>query len=305
MSPEEKQRVTACVLEVITNEFRGDFESIYELTWSATGNRAAAQPNNDIRNALNHLGDAIVARTSGEADWHILRARRHLQFAIYDSLAVMFGYRMVHVCDLVDWVRHRGIIQPDHRGRIRRIASGYPKIAFDRIPDDALALEDIQSMKETNAKIESLVADCNYFDDELLIAFPALEQHGMTFFKRYGSIVNVNLEDRFPWIKAEEAGKPRKLVGFQSRKLLAPPKSKSANWSDWWNRFSARKKAIITVCGYAGVLLVLLSGIELAVLRSVELLLPIVCVCVVGAAIGSYAVVLELEDGGASRPSRN
>jgi hypothetical protein len=292
---------SAEIFQLITSEFRHDFEPVYEMVLTATGDRTPGQPNSDIRNTWSHLADAMTAGDFDEANWHVLRAMRHLRFAKYDSLSIILAYRLLRVCDFVNWTRRRGIIQPDLRGRILEIRTAFPKIEFRRIEDNYLAIEHIKRMTEKNADIENLIADCNEFDHELLVKFPALAQQGRTFFQRYKSIANVNLEERFPWIAADDGGTPQKQIEYQSRKLLSPPRSTSPSWRDWWEDLSPRSKAFATLWCYAAGLCIVLSSAELAILKSVELLIPIFGICILGAAIGSYSIALELDDGGSTQ----
>src|ERR1700693_5204453 len=80
-------RVSDAVCEIIVKHFREEFEQIFQVTFDVTGEQLI-QANNGIRNALNHLGTALVVKDEAEAELELKRAIKHIYFAKYDGLMV-------------------------------------------------------------------------------------------------------------------------------------------------------------------------------------------------------------------------
>ena len=93
MTPTQKQRVKDAVLQLIVEEYRVDFENAFKEYYRFFG-ELSVQANNGCRNALSHLGLALIAEDEAIADLEITRGHKHFAIATYDCLSVLLVKRL-------------------------------------------------------------------------------------------------------------------------------------------------------------------------------------------------------------------
>jgi hypothetical protein len=100
-------RACAAVLKVIEEDYYADARIIFERT-QQTIRSIPAQPNNEFRNCINHLGRACIAGTDDECDLEIEKARWHLEAAKRDCYKLAIKYLEEHLAENLRRIERAG-----------------------------------------------------------------------------------------------------------------------------------------------------------------------------------------------------
>jgi hypothetical protein len=245
-------------LQAALDDYKNSFEKIYDRAVSATGDVLISQPNNEIRNFVGHLADAVHSRDVVRAELEFVRATRHLRFATYDAATVMLIYREAYVICYVNTIEKKHGKQPGLQQRLDGLSTSrraIPRINSDQRfdPDAVDRSAEVAAGAATNATLayeqaNRIVALYNNFARELESNFPAEQPDYVT---------------------------PQYLIDDVYEK----------------EGHVQRKRALKAVWAYAGTLAAVLGVGEMIVLRSLQLLVPIGAVCLAGGLIGTFLAV--------------
>jgi hypothetical protein len=100
MQQNEKASIDQGIFKVIADDYYNDFTEIFSLVASLT-DAIPAQANNEIRNALNHLGRASATEDITDAESNIDLARWHIALAKSDCLKIGIIHQSEVISDLI------------------------------------------------------------------------------------------------------------------------------------------------------------------------------------------------------------
>jgi hypothetical protein len=240
---------------ILADDFRKIFEPLHEQAVRSTNNILPSQPNNEIRNFVGHLADAITTQDNAHAQLELIRARRHLYFAVYDSAMIILLFREAYVIAYIRRIEQR-------RGKVAELDERLGSITALRreIPTISAVISDNNASRNTTI---DLINKATVASDRMKEVITKCNQ------------LALHLESKYAIDAPVEFVVPADLIGELDDENI-PMK---------------RGQALKAVWAYAGSLGVILALVEMVAVRSVQLLVPIAAVCVAGGLIGTFIAV--------------
>jgi hypothetical protein len=244
---------------ILAGDFKQFFEPLHEQAVRATNHILPSQPNNEIRNFVGHLAEAITAADSSHAQLELIRARRHLYFAVYDSAIIMLLFREAYVIKYVQLIEQKrgNVTELDERLQnitaLRRAIPTISAVISDNNASRSTTIELIDKATAASDRMYEVITECNQFA--------------------------LYLESQYASDAPVEFVVPDDLIGELNHEKT----------------HVKRDQALKAVWTYAGSLGVILALVEIVAVRSAQLLLPIAAVCVAGGLIGTFIAVTGTE----------
>ncbi len=151
------ERINSAVNDVLKYDYFKEFLQIYGLTISVA-EQHPEQANNEVRNAVTHLGRALQAKSEDVADEQIEAARRHLKRARLDCLKLCIITKHSELHSQVYRIEmDEGLVSRPIKTKLRKIRNARLCIFIkESLGDDVLE------------RLETLFADMADLQDELL-----------------------------------------------------------------------------------------------------------------------------------------
>lgn len=154
------------VLEVLEADYYHDARVIFERAVQTLG-KIPAQPHNEFRNSLNHLGRACLAIDDTDLDYQLLMARWHLAIAKRECSKLAIIHLEQHLGTTIL------LLENAANGISRRVRNRFRAISDER--RDIIRAE-LRGDLNVNDRLEQLWAECNSFLEYLHETFSNIDE---------------------------------------------------------------------------------------------------------------------------------
>lgn len=169
MNSEEKVAIQDSVARLLQEDFRDDFQPIFEWALQVLG-VLVSNANDEIRLVQNHCAAALSSDDLSTAEIHISRARRHIQQAKYFCLIQMVIRQLNTVtAGIENAERHeaRATALREHLEGIKNARKSIPSIGVERRSSLSQILIDIGEAVAVNVQLEIILTRTNELAEQL------------------------------------------------------------------------------------------------------------------------------------------
>jgi len=163
ITADQRWRILAAVKAITVNDFGKNFEPIYERAHQSIGD-FPHRADLEIRNGLSHFFRAITAKVYQESALDIIRARRHIRFAIYLCLVQMIERQLLRSLAVIETLNERNVDTKKMLRRRQKITNRLKQvrpISLEPRSKKSDLLRDIAGVTLTNIQLELALLEVN------------------------------------------------------------------------------------------------------------------------------------------------